>query len=147
VTIIGCDVVVVGPVVVAISSTLRILLVISFRCVGSSLRILPRRSRAAYTTWWEANLEVVHNPSDLFLVVHVVDQRLAEHSAHAFQHRGVEVEAFIQTFVRTQETSLEGETVNQAEVLPHHLPSTRFFALLDCEAALVEAKHIVVLTE
>jgi hypothetical protein len=147
VTIIGCDVVVVSPVVVAICSTLRILLVISFRCVGSSLRILPGRSRAAYTTWWEANLEVVHNPSDLFLVVHVVDQSLAERSAHTFERRGVEVEAFIQTFVRTQETSLESETVNQAEVLPHDLSSTRFFALLHCKAALFEAKHIVVLAE
>lgn len=72
VTIIGCDVVVVGPVVVALSSTLRILLVISFRCVGSRLRILLRRSRAAYSTRWEANFEVVHNPSDLLLVVNVV---------------------------------------------------------------------------
>jgi len=85
VTIICCDVVVVSPVVVALGSTLRILLVISFRCVGSLNRNrLPWRGRATYTTWWKANLQVVHDPGDLFLVVNIVDQRLAEYSPHAF---------------------------------------------------------------
>jgi len=84
VTIICCDVVVVSPVVVALGSTLRILLVISFRCVGFSIRNrLPGWCRAAYTTWWEADLEVVHNPGDLLLVVHIVNQRLAENTTHA----------------------------------------------------------------
>jgi hypothetical protein len=148
VIIIGCDVVVVGPVVVALSSTLRILLVISFRCVGSIKRNrLPRRGRATYTTWWEANLQVVHNPGDLLLVVHVINQRLAEHSTHAFEHRSREMKAFIQTFVRAEETCLECKAVNQAEVFPHHLSRTGFLAFLYREAALIKAEHIIVLAE
>jgi hypothetical protein len=100
VTIIGCDVVVVGPVVVALSCTLRILLVISFRCVRSALNRLPRRGRATNATWWETNLEVVHNSGYFLLVVDIVNQSLAEYTPHAFEHGRGEMKAFIQTFVR-----------------------------------------------
>ena len=53
--------------------------------------------------------EFAKDPIDAFLVVHVVDERFAEHPAHNLQVSRVEVQSRIHALIWAQERSFECE--------------------------------------
>jgi len=90
VTIIGCDVVV--PISFFRLPILRCLFRIS-RCIFGWRSVGHCRSRRPCDTCCrESYLELAHDSCYLLLVVHVINQGLAEHAAHPLIHGRVEVE-------------------------------------------------------
>ena len=95
----------------------------------------------------EAVLELTEDAAHPLVVVHVVDERLAEDAPHYLQHRWAEVQPGVHALVGPQERCLQRETVHELELFPHNDARRRFLALLDDEGAVIEAEHVDILAE
>lgn len=81
------------------------------------------------------------------VVHHEVDHGLAEVSADGAHHLHVEVLAGIDAAIGPHKTDLERVGVDQVEFAPHDLAPARLLAFLNCEAAPLKTKHVLLLLE